>query len=121
MNSIKDNLLKRVFKLFLKYYSVLCQTLYYCQGFKCKLNNKDKVDYLLEKEPNFNIYQDTIQLIKHNDFKRFEHIVKENLIKNITIESPEINKKLKKELGEKEKIIDKKRKSKKTKSKELER
>lgn len=81
MNSIKDNLLKRAFKLFLKYYSVLCQTLYYCQGFKCKLNNKDKVDYLLEKEPNFNIYQDTIQLIKHNDFKRFEHIVKENLIK----------------------------------------
>ena len=46
---------------------------------------------------------------------------KENLIKNITIESPEINKKLKKEPGEKEKIIDKKRKSKKTKSKELER
>ena len=46
---------------------------------------------------------------------------KENLIKNITIENPEINKKLKKAPGEKEKIIDKKRKSKKTKSKELER
>ncbi len=46
---------------------------------------------------------------------------KENLIKNITIESPEINKKLKKELGEKEKIIDKKRKSKKNKEKDFER
>ena len=44
---------------------------------------------------------------------------KENLIKNITIENPEVNKKLKREPDGKEKFLDKKKK--KTKSKELER
>ena len=88
MNSIKDESLKRKLKLFwkllLKYYSDLCQTPYYCQSFKCKLSSKDKVDYLLKNSPeldiNFNIYQDIIQSIKHKNFKRFEHIVKKNLI-----------------------------------------
>ena len=44
---------------------------------------------------------------------------KENLIKNITIENPEVNKKLKREPDGKEKFLGKKKK--KTKSKELER
>ena len=44
---------------------------------------------------------------------------KENLIKNITIENPEVNKKLKRETDGKEKSLDKKKK--KTKPKELER
>ena len=44
---------------------------------------------------------------------------KENLIKNITIENPEVNKKLKRGPDGKEKFLDKKKK--KTKSKELER
>jgi len=52
-------------------------------SFKHKLSSKDKVDYLLEKIPeleiNFNIYQDIIQTIKHNNFKRFEEIVKKYL------------------------------------------
>ena len=46
--------------------------------------SKDKVDYLLEKSPeleaNFNVYQDIIQAIRHNNFKRFENIVKKYLI-----------------------------------------
>ena len=46
--------------------------------------SKDKVDYLLEKSPeletNFNVYQDIIQAIRHNNFKRFENIVKRYLI-----------------------------------------
>ena len=87
MNSIQDDSLKRKFKLFwkslLKYYPDLCQVNYYCQSFKCKLSSKDKVDYLLEKSPelevNFNIYQDIIQAIKHNNFKRFESVVKKYL------------------------------------------
>ena len=87
MNSIKDDSLKRKLKLFwkslLKYYPDLCQVNYYCQSFKRKLSSKDKVDYLLEKIPeleiNFNIYQDIIQTIKHNNFKRFEEIVKKYL------------------------------------------
>ena len=87
MNSIQDDSLKRKFKLFwkslLKYYPDLCQVNYYCQSFKRKLSSKDKVDYLLEKSPelevNFNIYQDIIQAIKHNNFKRFESIVKKYL------------------------------------------
>ena len=87
MNSIKDDSLKRKLKLFwkslLKYYPNLCQVNYYCQSFKRKLSSKDKVDYLLEKIPeleiNFNIYQDIIQAIKHNNFKRFEEIVKKYL------------------------------------------
>ena len=87
MNSIKDDLLKRKLKLFwkslLKYYPDLCRVNYYCQSFKRKLSSKDKVDYLLEKIPeleiNFNIYQDIIQTIKHNSFKRFEEIVKKYL------------------------------------------
>ena len=87
MNSIQDDSLKRKFKLFwkslLKYYPDLCQVNYYCQSFKRKLSSKDKVDYLLEKIPeleiNFNIYQDIIQTIKHNNFKRFEEIVKKYL------------------------------------------
>ena len=87
MNSIQDDSLKRKFKLFwkslLKYYPDLCQVKYYCQSFKRKLSSKDKVDYLLEKSPelevNFNIYQDIIQTIKHNNFKRFESIVKKYL------------------------------------------
>ena len=78
MNSIQDDSLKRKFKLFwkslLKYYPDLCQINYYCQSFKRKLSSKDKVDYLLEKSPeleaNFNIYQDIIQAIKHNNFKK---------------------------------------------------
>ena len=45
--------------------------------------SKDKVDYLLEKSPeleaNFNVYQDIIQAIRHNNFKRFENIVKKYL------------------------------------------
>ena len=87
MNSIKGDPLKRKLKLFwkslLKYYPDLCQVNYYCQSFKRKLSSKDKVDYLLEKIPeleiNFNIYQDIIQTIKHNNFKRFEEIVKKYL------------------------------------------
>ena len=87
MNSIQDDSLKRKFKLFwkslLKYYPDLCQVKYYCQSFKRKLSSKDKVDYLLEKSPelevNFNIYQDIIQAIKHNNFKRFESVVKKYL------------------------------------------
>ena len=87
MNSIQDDSLKRKFKLFwkslLKYYPDLCQVNYYCQSFKRKLSSKDKVDYLLEKSPelevNFNIYQDIIQAIKHNNFKRFESVVKKYL------------------------------------------
>ena len=87
MNSIKDDSLKRKLKLFwkslLKYYPDLCRVNYYCQSFKRKLSSKDKVDYLLEKIPeleiNFNIYQDIIQTIKHNNFKRFEEIVKKYL------------------------------------------
>ena len=87
MNSIQDDSLKRKFKLFwkslLKYYPDLCQVNYYCQSFKRKLSSKDKVDYLLEKSPeleaNFNVYQDIIQAIRHNNFKRFESIVKKNL------------------------------------------
>ena len=43
------------------------------------------MDYLLEKsselDVNFNIYQDILQAIKHNNFKRFENIVKKNLSK----------------------------------------
>ena len=89
MNSIQDDSLKRKFKLFwkllLKYYPDLCQVNYYCQSFKRKLSSKDKVDYLLEKSPelevNFNVYQDIIQAIRHNNFKRFENIVKKNLAK----------------------------------------
>ena len=87
MNSIQDDSLKRKLKLFwkslLKYYPDLCQVNYYCQSFKRKLSSKDKVDYLLEKSPelevNFNIYQDIIQAIKHNNFKRFESVVKKYL------------------------------------------
>ena len=87
MNSIKDDSLKRKLKLFwkslLKYYPDLCRVNYYYQSFKRKLSSKDKVDYLLEKIPeleiNFNIYQDIIQTIKHNNFKRFEEIVKKYL------------------------------------------
>ena len=87
MNSIQDDSLKRKFKLFwkslLKYYPDLCQVNYYCQSFKRKLSSKDKVDYLLEKSPeleaNFNVYQDIIQAIRHNNFKRFESIVKKYL------------------------------------------
>ena len=87
MNSIQDDSLKRKFKLFwkslLKYHPDLCQVNYYCQSFKRKLSSKDKVDYLLDKcpelEANFNIYQDIIQVIKHNNFKRFEEIVKKYL------------------------------------------
>ena len=87
MNSIQDDSLKRKLKLFwkslLKYYPDLCQVNYYCKSFKRKLSSKDKVDYLLEKIPeleiNFNIYQDIIQTIKHNNFKRFEEIVKKYL------------------------------------------
>ena len=67
----------------LKYYLDLCQVNYYCQSFKRKLSSKDKVDYLLEKIPeleiNFNIYQDIIQTIKHNNFKRFDEIIKKYL------------------------------------------
>ena len=87
MNSIQDDSLKRKFKLFwkslLKYYPDLCQVNYYCQSFKRKLSSKDKVDYLLEKSPeleaNFNVYQDIIQAIRDNNFKRFESIVKKYL------------------------------------------
>ena len=87
MNSIQDDSLKRKLKLFwkslLKYYPDLCRVNYYCQSFKRKLSSKDKVDYLLEKIPeleiSFNIYQDIIQTIKHNNFKRFEEIVKKYL------------------------------------------
>ena len=85
--TIQDDSLKRKLKLFwkslLKYYPKLCQANYYCQSFKRKLSSKDKVDYLLEKIPelelNFNIYQDIIQTIRHNNFKRFENIVKKYL------------------------------------------
>ena len=53
------------------------------QSFKRKLSSKDKVDYLLEKcpelETNFNVYQDIIQAIKDNNFKRFEETVKKYL------------------------------------------
>ena len=83
MNSIQDPSLKRKLKIFwkllLKYYPDLCEIKYYCQSFKYKLSSKDKVDHLLDKIPeleiNFNIYQDIIQAIKHNNFKRFEGIV----------------------------------------------
>ncbi|ERT40585.1 hypothetical protein HMPREF1539_02010 [Fusobacterium nucleatum CTI-2] len=89
MNSLKDDSLKRKLKLFWKllqkYYPDLCQETYYCPSFKYKLSTKDKVDYLLEKSPeldaNFNIYQDILQAIRHNNFKRFENIVKKNLTK----------------------------------------
>ena len=89
MNSLKDESLKRKLKLFWKllqkYYPDLCQEPYYCPSFKYKLSTKDKVDYLLEKsselDVNFNIYQDILQAIKHNNFKRFENIVKKNLSK----------------------------------------
>ena len=87
MNSIQDDSLKRklkrFWKLLLKYYPDLCEIKYYCQSFKYKLSSKDKVDYLLDKIPeleiNFNIYQDIIQAIKHNNFKRFEGIVEKYL------------------------------------------
>ena len=87
MNSIQNESLKRKLKLFwkllLKYYPDLCQVNYYCQSFRRKLSRKDKVDYLLEKCPelevNFNIYQDIIQAIRHNNFKRFESVVKKYL------------------------------------------
>ena len=87
MNSIQDpslrRKLKRFWKLLLKYYPDLCEIKYYCQSFKYKLSSKDKVDYLLDKIPeleiNFNIYQDIIQAIKHNNFKRFEGIVEKYL------------------------------------------
>ena len=87
MNSIQDESLKRKLKLFwkslLKYYPDLCQVNYYCPSFKRKLSSKDKIDYLLEKCPeleiNFNVYQDIIQAIKHNNFKRFEETVKKYL------------------------------------------
>ena len=87
MNSTQDEPLKRKLKLFwkslLKYYPDLCQVNYYCPSFRRKLSSKDKVDYLLEKcpelEANFNVYQDIIQAIKHNNFKRFEEIVKKYL------------------------------------------
>ena len=91
MNSIQDDSLKRklklklFWKLFLKYYPDLSRVNYYCQSFKRKLSSKDKVDYFLEKSPeldiNFNIYQDILQSIRHNNFKRFENIVKKNLAK----------------------------------------
>ena len=89
MNSLKDDSLKRKLKLFWKllqkYYPDLCQELYYCPSFKYKLSTKDKVDYLLEKiselDVNFNIYQDILQTIRHNNFKRSENIVKKNLSK----------------------------------------
>ena len=89
MNSLKDDSLKRklklFWKLFQKYYPDLCQEPYYCQSFKYKLSSKEKVDYFLEKSPkldiNFNIYEDIIQSIRHNSFKRFENIVKKNLAK----------------------------------------
>ena len=87
MNSIQDpslrRKLKRFWKLLLKYYPDLCEIKYYCQSFKYKLSSKDKVDYLLDKIPeleiNFNIYQDIMQAIKHNNFKRFEGIVEKYL------------------------------------------
>ena len=89
MNSLKDDSLKRKLKLFWKllqkYYPDLCQEPYYCQSFKYKLSSKEKVDYFLEKSPeldiNFNIYQDILQSIRHNNFKRFENIVNKNLSK----------------------------------------
>jgi len=87
MNSIQDDSSKRklklFWKLFLKYYPDLSRVNYYCQSFKRKLSSKDKVDYLLEKSPelefHFNIYQDIIQAIKHNNFKRFDEIIKKYL------------------------------------------
>ena len=43
------------------------------------------VHELLEKSPeldvNFNIYKNILQTIRHNNFKRFENIVKKNLAK----------------------------------------
>ena len=85
MNSIQDpslrRKLKRFWKLLLKYYPDLCEIKYYCQSFKYKLSSKDKVDYILDKIPeleiNFNIYQDIIQAIKHNNFRRFEENILE--------------------------------------------
>lgn len=87
MNTLNDDTLKRRFKLFwkllLKYYPAVSQKAFYCQSFKRKLSNKDKVDYLLEKsselEANFNIYQDILQAIKYNNLKKFEDIVTKNL------------------------------------------
>ena len=87
MNSLKDDSLKRKLKLFWKllqkYYPDLCQEPYYCQSFKYKLSSKEKVDYFLEKSLelniNFNIYQDILQSIRHNNFKRFESVVKKYL------------------------------------------
>lgn len=87
MNSLKDDSLKRKLKLFWKllqkYYPDLCQEPYYCQSFKYKLSSKEKVDYFLEKslelDINFNIYQDILQSIRHNNFKRFESVVKKYL------------------------------------------
>ena len=87
MGEISINNIKKKLKLFwkslLKYYPNLCQVNYYCQSFKHKLSSQDKVDYLLEKnselETNFNVYQDIIQAIRYNNFKRFESIVKKYL------------------------------------------
>ena len=43
------------------------------------------VHELLEESPeldvNFNIYQNILQTIRHNNFRRFENIVKKNLAK----------------------------------------
>ena len=81
--------MKLFWKSLLKYYPDLCRANYYCQSFRRKLSSKDKVDYLLEKCPelkvNFYIYQDTIQTIKHNNFKRFEEIVKNIFSKKMII------------------------------------
>ena len=83
MNYIIKKKLKLFWKSLLKYYPDLYRVNYYCQSFKHKLSSKDKVDYLLDKcpelEANFNIYQDIIQVIKHNNFKRFKETVKKYL------------------------------------------
>ena len=55
--------------------------------YKFSFNNlKYTIVYeLLKKSPeldvNFNIYQNILQTIRHNNFKRFENIVKKNLAK----------------------------------------
>jgi len=55
--------------------------------YKFSFNNlKYTIVYeLLEKSPeldvNFNIYQNILQTIRHNNFRRFENIVKKNLAK----------------------------------------
>jgi len=41
-----------------------------------KLDERFNIDKCFELEANFNIYQDIIQVIKHNNFKRFEETVK---------------------------------------------